>query len=53
MTKIGKPIRKIEAWPVELPITRQIPEREPKPERVPEPKKVEVIRAGSDDSSVH
>jgi len=44
MTRIGRPIRKIEAWPIENPIPKQIPKEEPKepvPER-PEPEKVEV-----------
>lgn len=40
MTGIGKPIRQIEAWPIELPIPKEVPQKEPKPEEVSEPQPV-------------
>ena len=43
MTHIGKPERVIEAWPIELPVPKQIPEEEPEKSV---PKKVEPEKVG-------
>jgi len=43
MTRIGKPIRKIEAWPIENPVPKEVPLKEPVPEKpVPKKEPIEV-----------
>jgi hypothetical protein len=47
VTDIGKPERKIKAYPLKSPIPKRIPEEKPgpEPERVPEPREPEGVPA--------